>query len=152
MDRERFGRALGKGARIAARTALEAVDAAAAPSPPPRPAQPVNAAAGAVEPPSRTTPLERAATVRQNLRSATRGARAGAFTPLRHASRALWHELTGSFFALFALSFALGVWHTRGSAYSALRTDRIRFDIFCILAALFTWFSVSSFMRARRRP
>ena len=71
--------------------------------------------------------------------------------PMRNASRALWHEVTGSFFALFALSFAAGTWHSRALAVSAISAERHRFDAFCVLALLFAYFSVSSFLRARRR-
>ena len=72
-------------------------------------------------------------------------------SPLKHASRALWHEVTGSFFALFAVSFSIAVWHTRANAISALPNDRYRFYAFCALVLLFAYFSVSSFVRARRR-
>ena len=140
MDRERLGRVLGKGARIAARTALEAVDAATAPSP-----------AGTTMTSAHPHPVQRTTYTPQNLRSATRAAGAGALAPLRHASRALWHELTGSFFALFTLSFGVGVWHTRGNLFSTLPSDRYRFFTVCGLALLFAWFSISSFLRARRR-
>jgi Na+-transporting NADH:ubiquinone oxidoreductase subunit NqrB len=77
-------------------------------------------------------------------------ARAGITAPLRRASRALWHELTGSFFALFAFSFSLGVWHSRANALSSLPADRHRFYGVCALALLFGYFAVSSFVRARR--
>jgi hypothetical protein len=77
-------------------------------------------------------------------------ARQGVTAPLKRASRALWHELTGSFFALFALSFAAATWKTRHNAMSAIADDRHRFYAFCVLALLFGYFSVSSFVRARR--
>ncbi len=66
------------------------------------------------------------------------------------ASRALWHELTGSFFALFALSFTLAMWKTRQTAVSTVPGDRYHFYAYCALALLFGYFSVSSFLRARR--
>lgn len=125
---------------MAARTALEAADAATAPSPT---APPVLRAT--------PEPARRTVYVPGNLRSATRAAGAGALAPLRQASRALWHELTGSFFALFALSFGLGAWHTRSNLFSTLPSDRYRFFAFCGLALLFAWFSISNFIRARRR-
>ena len=59
-------------------------------------------------------------------------------------------ELTGSFFALFALSFTAATWKTRHNAVSAIPDDRHRFYAFCVLALLFGYFSVSSFVRARR--
>ena len=71
--------------------------------------------------------------------------------PVREASRALWHELTGSFFALFAFSFGVGVWHTRADAWSSIPMERHRFIAFCVMTLLFGYFSVSSFVRARKR-
>ena len=151
MDRERLGRVLGRGARLAARTAFEAVDAATAASPAEpsarnpaaqgvAPRQPVRT----VIPPSILTP--------SRLQPAVRAAHTGVMTPLRRASRELWHELTGSFFALFAFGFAVGVWHTRSNAWSHVVGDRYRFGLMCAVTLLFGYFSVSSFARARRRP
>ena len=85
------------------------------------------------------------------LLPAAKAASAGVMAPLRQASRALWHELTGSFFALFALTFAVGVWHTRANLWSSVPAARHRFVAFCLLTLLFLYFSVSSFTRARKR-
>ena len=157
MDRERLGRVLGRGARMAARTAFEAVDAAtstapvqasrrsatvapaASARPGPQPAKASRSTAPSV------TILEAAPLIR-----AAKAAGKGFASPLRRASRALWLELTGCFFALFAFSFGLGVWHTRLEAFSSLPVERHRFAAFCLLTFLFAYFSVSSFMRARR--
>jgi hypothetical protein len=76
---------------------------------------------------------------------------AGAGAPFRKATRALWHEITGSFFALFALSFGAGAWHARAGAISPIPNDRYHFYAFCIFALVFGYFSISSFVRARRR-
>ena len=145
MDRVRLGRVLGKGARLAARTAMEAVDAASAPSPS-QPAQPYPRTA-TVEVSKKTG---RAAFTAAPLRPALDAARAGVTAPLRRASRELWHELTGSFFALFALSFCVGLWHSRANVFSSVPIERHRFYAFCVLALLFVYFAVSSFVRARR--
>lgn len=161
MDRVRFGRALGKGARLAARTALEAVDAATASAPD----RGRGRAPGTVQPsaPRSTTPPSVPANGQRTalrvplislpsaLLPAARAAGAGVTSPLKQASRALWHELTGSFFALFALSFGAGVWHTRAALHSGVPGDRNRFAAFCLLGLLFAYFSISSFARARRR-
>lgn len=72
-------------------------------------------------------------------------------SPLKAASKALWHEVTGSFFALFAASFSIAVWHTRANAASAAPNDRYRFYAFCVLALLFAYFSISSFLLAKKR-
>ena len=170
MDRVRLGRVLGKGARLAARTAMEAVDAASAPSP--QQAKPRQPAQGQPRPPvqpqPRTVTIEtpvrtsRSETTEQPrraegvsfastpLRPAIAAARAGITAPFRRASRALWHELTGSFFALFAFSFSISLWHSRANAFSTLPADRHRFYGYCALALLFGYFAISSFVRAKR--
>ena len=151
MDRVRLGRVLGKGARLAARTAIEAVDAASAASPAPqtqaRHSAQTQPRTVTVETPRKAKGVSFASTP---LRPALQAARSGITAPLRRASRALWHELTGSFFALFAFSFLVGVWHSRANALSSLPADRHRFYGFCALALLFGYFAVSSFVRAKR--
>lgn len=154
MDRVRFGRVLGKGARLAARTALEAVDAATA-SAPDQPKQAVRQPA-IVDAETRTVVPRHdlrmpAVQVPTNFVPAARTAGAGVLQPIKQASQALWHELTGSFFALFGLSFAVGAWHTRAGLWSHVPGDRNRPAVFCALAVVFLYFSVSSFLRARRR-
>ncbi len=153
MDRERLGRVLGRGARLAARTALEAVDAATA-----APPQPTGNAVGvpslavqrrAPQVLSPVAPAGHPAT-RTAIPAAARAAAAGALAPLKRASRALWLEVTGSFFALFALSFGMGAWHTRAGLWSSVPADRHRTLAFCALSVLFLYFSISSFLRARR--
>ena len=151
MDRERLGRVLGKGARLAARTAMEAVDAATADppagTPVRRPAVPSavpRPTVRSVLPPSILTP--------SRLQPAVKAAQAGVMTPLKRASRALWYELTGSFFALFACGFAVAAWHNRTGMWSHVPADRYRFGLICLVTLLFGYFSVSSFARARRTP
>ncbi len=155
MDRERFGRVLGRGARMAARTAFEAVDAATSPSPnPPAAAAPRQPEVIPPRPAARPVaqPVSRpVAAVSPNLSRAVASATAGVAAPLKRASRALWYELTGSFFALFAVSFGGAMWKTRSNAVSAIPDDRHRFYAFCVLTLLFGYFSISSFLRARRR-
>jgi hypothetical protein len=156
MDRERLGRALGNGARAAVRTAIEAAEAATA-DPPRAASAPRQAAPASPQNHSGSTqrsfpqaiilPPETAKRVAPAARNAAKSV-AG---PLKKASRALWHELTGSFFALFALSFALGTWHDRSSATSPIANDRYHFYAFCTFTLVFTYFSVSSFMRAKSR-
>jgi hypothetical protein len=155
------------GARAAARTAMEAMDAATSPSPgsitqplrPPGPSAsrtsvPRPQAQGVVEPPPRRSiPRSPISTVQAARVSPAARAAAGKFAaPLRAASRALWLEFTGSFFALFAVSFAAGTWHARaGITAAALPAERHNFYIFLILTLLFGYFSVSSFLRAKKR-
>ena len=82
---------------------------------------------------------------------AARAAAVGVGTPFRKATSALWHEVTGSFFALFALSFAVGAWRMRAIAANTIPNDRFRLYAFSALALLFAYFSISNFMRAHRR-
>lgn len=148
MDRVRFGRALGRGARLAARTALEAADAATAASPQTGQS---SKRAQAASPAEQRTVRKRPVLIPPAFGNAVKAARVGVAAPLREASSALWHELTGCFFALFAFSFGVGVWHTRALARSGIPADRYRFAFFCVLTLLFAYFSVSNFLRARRR-
>ena len=160
MDRERLGRVLGRGARLAAKTAFEAVDAATA-TPPAGPSPRRQASTRAVSPVTAERPTQ-AEPIRPEILRPSRAGRNGSLLraakaagtgfagPLRRASRALWLELTGCFFALFALSFGLGVWHTRGEWKSAIPVEEHRAEAFCLLTLVFLYFSVSSFLRARR--
>lgn len=147
MDRERLGRVLGRGARHAAQTAFEAVDAAVSSAPTVRatPVRPNQTTSGQILQPQGSKPRARAP-----LLHAAKAAGSGFASPLRRASRALWQELTGCFFALFALSFGAGAWHTRADLHSVVPSDRHRLLAFGALSLLFLYFSVSSFVRARR--
>ena len=69
---------------------------------------------------------------------------------LAHAGRMLWHEVTGVFFALFALFFAQGVWRTHAAWHQG--AEHQHFVLYLAMAALFAYFSVSSFVRSRRKP
>ncbi len=71
------------------------------------------------------------------------------FAPFRKATRVVSLEVTGSFFALFALPFALGVWHQWGELRSGSQAVT-RFALLCGVTAFFGYCSVSSFVRARR--
>jgi len=69
---------------------------------------------------------------------------------LAHAGRTLWHEVTGVFFALFAVFFAQGMWRVH-DAYLA-GAEHEHFMLYLAMTILFTYFSVSAFVRSRRRP
>jgi len=69
---------------------------------------------------------------------------------LAHAGRMLWHEVTGVFFALFALFFAQGVWRARADWHQG--AEHAHFELYLAMAALFAYFSVSSFVRSRCKP
>ncbi len=179
MDSVRFGRALGIGARAAAKTLATAVDAATSPNPSagapanqsgstaavstpaaasPTPASAATAASDKAGPAVRL--VEQAARTTAQVRQTGQGLKEGskrfgeaAWGPLAKASGALWLEFTGVFFGIFALFAANGAWKT----WSALHKTGLSQDanghllISLGMAAVFTYFCVSSFVKANRR-
>lgn len=143
MDRVRLGRVLGRGARMAARTAYEALDAATAPEPPSRTASPTPRAV------AERVQLLRPVAGRVVTAARATGGRAGMFAPVRRASRAVSLEVTGSFFALFALSFGLGMWHARDELHAGPH-GVARFGAYAAIALFFAYCAGTSFQRARR--
>ena len=176
MDRVRFGRALGWGARQAVKTLVTAVDAATAESPsrksaganatqrpaasPRASASPgasnpgasanrgVSAAPKVVQAAKQTS--AKAGEVRQGLGRGTRRFGAAVWNPFVRLSGVLWLEVTGVFFGIFA-RFALGaVWRLRGAWHASAEDHRGLVGAVAMLA-VFGYFCVSSFVRARRR-
>ena len=167
MDTVRFGRILGQGARHAAKTLVSAVDAATAPNP----GQSAAAArANTSTPPSPRAPSPRPqtpiilppATLRSKASTAaatTRGLGEGTrrfgravWAPAVRLSGVLWLELTGVFFALFALVAAIAAWRLRPALHAAAASDdhtRLLFAAGMVL--VFGYFSLSSFLKANRR-
>jgi hypothetical protein len=158
MDKVRLGRILGAGARHAARTAYDALDAATAPDPNPRPAAPQ------VQRPTQSAPrssqqsasarasqiLQTAAHTARTLEASKKQAKATALAPLKKASRVLGLEITGSFFLLFAVPFAVNAWKLRSGLHAG-DAHRPHFFFYCVLAILFGYFSASSFHRAYKK-
>lgn len=70
--------------------------------------------------------------------------------PMARASGMLWLELTGVFFALFALTAAIEVYRHWGD-FRAVGAARQHVWFAAGMGGLFGWFAVSSFARARRR-
>ena len=81
-------------------------------------------------------------------RAAGRGV-GGFLRPFGRVGGILWLEVTGFFFGLFALFFALDVWRTRLSY--ATGPQHSRFLIAAGLTAVFAYLSVSAFWRAGRK-
>jgi hypothetical protein len=173
MDVVRFGRALGFGARQAVKTVTAAVDAATAENPSGKsvgrgtnagPSRPQ--ASGATEPAHTTAPaaMSRAASIAAHGAAQTviqaRGTRQG----LRRGGRrfgpawrmfvrlwgVLWLEVVGVVFGLFVLFAAVGVWHLREEWHANAADHRQLLGALAMLA-VFGYFAVSSFVRARRR-
>ncbi len=67
--------------------------------------------------------------------------------PFSRAGHVLWLEVTGVFFALFALYFGSEAWKVRHGT----GIERNHFFEFLIFAVVFSYFCVSSFVWARRR-
>ncbi len=127
---------------MAARTTYEAVQAAAASSPEQRPAAAQRQAV--LSPGQRVGPRQTKA-----ASGAARRRPSEIFAPFRKATRVVSLEVMGSFFALFALPFALGVWHQWGELRSGSQAVT-RFVLLCGVTVFFGYCSVSSFVRARR--
>ena len=165
MDSVRFGRTLGIGARLAAKTLVTAVDAATAPNP-----SGAGKAAGAStaaasgdrskaqasgarlgEKTARTT-----AQVVETGKGLKRGGRRfgeAVWGPFAKASNQLWLELTGVFFGIFAVSAASNAWKMRGAMHETggNHEAHVHLLLAVAMAAVFGYFCVSSFVKANRR-
>ena len=172
MDSVRFGRVLGIGARLAAKTMVSAVDAATSPNPSAEAKAKQGAAAGSpaasgssasasptasgkggrlVEQATRTT-----AQARQTGRGLKEGGRRfgeAVWGPFVKLSGALWLELTGVFFGIFAVFAGWNAWKMRGALHEATvsRDAHVRLLIAVAMAVVFSYFCVSSFVKANRR-
>ena len=169
MDSVRFGRVLGIGARLAAKTMVSAVDAATAPNP--SAAKAKQGTEGGAAAGSSSTTAEKAkasgtqlgqnvvrttAQVRQTGRGLKEGGRRfgeAVRGPLVKASGVLWLELTGVFFGIFAVFAGGNAWKMRGALHetSANHNGHVRLLISVAMAVVFGYFCVSSFVRANRR-
>ncbi len=69
--------------------------------------------------------------------------------PVAHTGSVLWLEITGLFFALFALFFGQSAYRFR--THWKAGADHIHFWIYAVLAALFAAFTASQFYRARQK-
>jgi hypothetical protein len=144
MDRVRFGRALGIGARHAAKSLMSAAEAAAAPSP--------NKAAAST--PAAARPAASAQRVSNPVVIKTQARTLGksVWAPFARFSSVLWLEVTGTFFAIFALIAGLQAWKWRAAVrLSPATLDARRLYVYFAVFALFAYFTVSSFVRANRR-
>ena len=163
MDTVRFGRVLGSGARSAAKTLIQAIDAAKADAPVRTPApstEPRRFEGDGVQPPSR--PRASAATS-SSAQSATRiirqsrGVRHGvsrfrdlALKPFVRLSGVLVLEVAGVFFGIFALYGFNTMWRARASWHAGSPNHRQLIGGVLMLV-LFGYFCITSFVRARRR-
>jgi hypothetical protein len=172
MDSVRFGRALGVGARAAAKTLVTAVDAATAPNPSatavkpaqngtrtPAPVRTEQKAQPTAQPSSARVAQQaarKAAQARQTGQGLVRGSKRfgeAVWTPFVKLSGVLGLELAGVFFGVFALFGAGWAWKLRGDWHeTATNHDaHVRFLVCAAMAVVFGYFLVSSFVRASRR-
>ncbi|GGA68186.1 hypothetical protein GCM10011507_19620 [Edaphobacter acidisoli] len=160
MDSVRFGRALGVGARAAAKTLVSAVDAAAAPNPSAgtKPAGTKKTAAAAATSGERLG--QQAARAASQVSVSSAGLKQGSkrfgqavWHPVVKLSGVLWLELTGVFFGIFALSAVGGAWKWREAMHEVAGNHLAheRFEWAVVMAAVFAYFCVTSFLKARRR-
>ena len=141
MEPKKVGRTLGIGVRVASNMLRERVERAAAAHPPP--AQAGNGRPAAAAP---------AIPIANRVAGVKRGAKAfgQAFLgPFTHAGSVLWLEITGLFFALFALFFAQSVYRLHAAWRQG--PEHTHLLLYCALTVAFAWFSVSSFLRAYRK-
>jgi hypothetical protein len=165
MDSVRFGRALGVGARAAAKTLVTAVDAAT--SPDPAAGKTANSSAGNSKPSgARAAAPQSARVVEQVTRVAAQaiqtteelnrgGKQLGrsVWNPFIRLSGVLWLEFTGVFFGIFAVYAGSGAWKLRGDLRETAGNHdaHMHFLMAAAMTALFGYFCVSSFLRARKK-
>src|SRR5215472_5170402 len=145
MDRVKFGRALGYGARHAAKTLAQAAEAASAPnptatkssSPQIQVARPTDVRASAG--PRRIPDV-------QTVRAAGKQAKSSIVTPVVRFSGVVWLQVTGVFFALVAFTMGAAAWKARAGFHAAASShSAIKVYAYIAVCALFTYFTVSSF-------
>jgi hypothetical protein len=144
MEPKKVGRTLGIGVRVASNMLRERVEKASATHS--APVETGNGRTGA--PPQTRAGIK----LDSKVAGAKRGAKAfgQAFLgPFTHAGSILWLEITGLFFALFALFFVQSVYRLRASWQQG--AEHVHVLLYIILAVGFAWFSVSSFLRAYRK-
>jgi hypothetical protein len=167
MEPNRFGRKLGIGVRVASRMMKERATQAASPSAPsqqpstqtpppphatsaaPASAAPRNQAASASRSPSSPPRAPRNyAEPARRVGEGTRRFGQAFFGPLTHVGRTLWLEITGLFFALFAVFFAQNAYRNRASVLHG--PAHAQFLLFCAITLVFSYFCISSFWKAAR--
>jgi hypothetical protein len=103
---------------------------------------------------------EQAARTTAQVRQTGRGLKEGSrrfgeavWGPFVKLSGALWLELTGVFFGIFAVFASVNAWKMRGALHeiAGSRDTHVRLLIAVAMAVVFAYFSVSSFVKANRR-
>jgi hypothetical protein len=151
MDRVKFGRALGYGARHAAKTLAQAVDAASAPNPSAsRPSSPQQPQARVIE--TRASAGPRRIPDVQTVSAAGRQVKSSLVTPVVRFSSVVWLQVTGVFFGLVAFTMGTAAWRAWAAFHSGADShSAIKVYAYVAVCVLFTYFALSSFARAARR-
>jgi hypothetical protein len=72
--------------------------------------------------------------------------------PVVRFSSVLWLQVTGVFFALIAFVMGAAAWRTRAAVHAAWGSpEAVKLYACLAVCAVFTYFTVSSFVRAARR-
>jgi hypothetical protein len=138
---QKLGRKLGVGTRVAAKMLRERTQTPAV-APASRPA-----GAGRAQPTTGKASSRQAREVGRRAARGSAGFTRAVWTPFRHAAGTLWHQVTGVFFAIFALFFAQNAWRMR-SAWRAGAEHR-HFVIYLLLLLVFAYFSATAFWSGR---
>jgi hypothetical protein len=154
MDSVRFGRALGVGARVAAKTVVSAMDAATAPNPSAKAAPPEKAEGAGVglgQQASRTA--TQAMRTGEGLKEGKKRFGTAMGGRVGRLSMALWLEVTGVFFGIFAVFAAGGAWRMRWALHETSENHdaHVRFVASLVMAVVFGYFCMSSFVKANRK-
>ncbi|MGO8718564.1 MAG: hypothetical protein ACLQMO_05015 [Acidobacteriaceae bacterium] len=157
MDNVRLGRRLGIGTRLAAKVLREQAHhvassgsaSASASKAERRPRVATTSASVGPRPAVQRSTVPSGNIIRKAARGGRRFGRAF-WKPFSAAGRALWHEVTGLFFALFALFFGQGLWRLRGAW--RMGPEHRHFALDLVMTILFLYFSISAFVHARRAP
>jgi hypothetical protein len=169
MDSVRFGRVLGIGTRLAAKTVVAAVDAATAPNPSAKAttSQSEDRVQTAAAPPTAEKPKDPVVRLSQKAARTTaqvvetgKGLKRGGkrfgeavWGPFVKLSGQLWLELTGVFFGIFAVFAGSTAWKMRGDLQeTATNHDpHVHLLLSAGMAVVLGYFCVSSFVKANRR-
>ena len=140
---------MGYGARHAAKTLMQAADAATT-SAPARPGASRETAAGGGAQVDRVA--EKVAQTQRTVAATKQHAGKlgrSVWTPVARFSSVVWLQVTGLFFALIAMFLAQGAWKERAAWRLPMGShEATKFWVLAVAFAAFAYFSVSNFVRA----
>jgi len=124
------------------------VDAASAPNP--TPSRPVGSPQPVAAAPASAGPRRIPDT--QTVKAAGAQAKSSLVTPVVRFSGIVWLQVTGAFFALVAFTMGAAAWRARAGLHAAAGShDEMKLYAYLVICAVFTYFTISSFVRAARR-